>query len=109
MRRAPARLLGILCSLPPAGAALVILALPPVSRVLPDGIASLAQDLARPLFALVDAIPRDSVVGWIFYRSYDPLVPLFGSGAMAAHAALLALPWLALAIVGLRRGRAAPS
>lgn len=103
MRRAPAAFLSLLCSLPIAGSALVILAVPPISGLLPAALRSLARDAAALPFRAIAALPPDSLLGQLFYGSYDLLVPLFGASALAVHSALLALPFLAAAIWLARR------
>lgn len=103
MRRAPATLLSLLCGLPVVGSALVILAVPPISGLLPAALRSLARDAAALPFRATAALPPDSLAGQLFYGSYDLLVPIFGASALAVHSALLALPFLVVAIWLARR------
>ena len=97
MRRARALLACLFC-LPLGATALIVLATPPASQALPPPAADVVRDLAAPLFQLVGMLPPDSLAGRLFYGSYEPLVPLFGSGALAAHALLLSLPFAALVL-----------
>src|SRR5688500_2690580 len=92
-RAACARVLAFLLSLPAAGSALVVLTVPPVSLVLPAALVQALRPGAAFVFDLLARLPPESLPGRVFYGSYAPLPALFGSAALATHAALLALPW----------------
>lgn len=99
MRRASGlRLLALLLALPAVGSASVVLTLPPVADVLPPPLVRALAPLSDALFGLVARLPPDSLAGRLFHASFEPLPALFGQGALAAHAALLGLPWLLLAL-----------
>jgi hypothetical protein len=97
MPRRALRLLGLAASVPPLASLLVALSVPPLASALPRPIASGVTALSRPIFRAIASLPPDSWVGRAFYGSYDALVPLFGPAALAAHAILLSLPFVALA------------
>lgn len=89
-----------------AGSALISISLPPLSRSLPAPLVAFARELTMPMHRAVGAIDPTSIFGRLFFGTYDPLVPLFGSAALVVHSLLLSLPLLALAIwIGLYRGR----
>jgi hypothetical protein len=111
MRVVLLRTLALLASLPALGSALVVLTVPPVSRLLPGELVAALRPASSWTFDLVGRIPPESLAGRAFYGSYEMLVPLFGVGALAAHSALLGLPWLALglALAFARPSRRGPS
>jgi hypothetical protein len=98
MRRALQVLAATLLSLPSLGSALIALCVPPVARLVPAPVESLLRPLALREFALLGKLPPGSLAGRAFYGSYDALVPLFGAGALAAHALLLGALWVALVV-----------
>ncbi|MEA3199100.1 MAG: hypothetical protein QOE90_528 [Thermoplasmata archaeon] len=98
-------LLAFLLGLPLGASALIVLASPPLSGLLPAAALPAVRSWAAPLFALVARLPPDSPAGRAFYASYAPLVPIFGAGALAAHALLLSLPVVALLVAVLRVGK----
>jgi len=104
MSRARTLLASFLC-LPLAASALVILSAPPASRALSHAARHVVSALAAPVFDLIARLPPDSFGGRLFYGSYEALVPIFGSAALAVHAALLASPALLAAILLWRKPR----
>jgi hypothetical protein len=101
MRRA----LALLFCLPALPSAIVVLSVPPVSRALPAPVLAALQPAAGWLAGLVARLPPGSLGGRVFYGSYAVLAPLAGANALALHAALLGLPWLALAWLLSHRAR----
>ncbi|GEM_PF-5535143 len=105
MRRAPAAILSLLVSLPAAGSALVVLSAPPLSGLLPAFVERALAPAAELPFRLVARLPSGSLAARLFYGSFAPLPAIFGSAALAVHAALLGLPWLGLALLVASRAR----
>lgn len=109
MRRLVRALVVAVLATPVLAAGVVVAVVPPVVEVLPDVVATALGPAATALFRSVAALPPDSLAGRAFHASYVPLVPAFGEHALAAHAVVLALPWLLLATLvalGGRRPRA---
>lgn len=110
MRRLPAALLSLFCSLPTVGSLLVIASMPPLSQALPAPLLAWVRSAAALPFELVAALPPDSLAGRLFYGTYEPLIPIFGAHALVVHSALLGLPWLIPAVWLARRAlRRSPS
>lgn len=107
MKRAPAALLASLLSLPAVGSAFVLLSMPPFSRWLPAPALAIVRDVAAIPFDLVASIPPDSLAGRVFYGTYEPLIPIFGAHALAAHSLLLSLPFLVAATLVARHAHVA--
>jgi hypothetical protein len=85
--------------------AIVIVSVPPLSGLLPASFVGGLAPAAQILFLAIAQLPPGSLPGLVFYGTYEVLLPTFGSDALAAHAAALAVPWLMLGEWVARAGR----
>ncbi|MHB8585272.1 MAG: hypothetical protein ACYDDF_05475 [Thermoplasmatota archaeon] len=89
----------VMLVLPALPSAVMVISTPPLVAHMPPALVTALDPIATQLYLLVGHIPPQSVEGRLFFGSYYPLVPIFGQGALAAHAALLASPWVLGAII----------
>jgi hypothetical protein len=93
---------GIALSLPAAMSLAVILTVPPLVAWVPPALVAALQPVASMMFRATAALPPDSIPGVLFFGSFA-LLQGFGANALALHAALLGLPWAAVAFLAARR------
>ena len=106
-RRWVAFAVGAILGLPAVASLLVILAVPPFSGWMPP-LAAALWPAAALVFQALALLPPESVLGQLFYGTFEPLPQWFGTGALAAHAALLGLPWAVVAVLAARWVARAP-
>lgn len=87
-----------LLSLPAWGSALILLTSHPVDAVVPDALERALAPLVDWLHEGPAKLPPGSAAARAFYGSFAWVAPL-GASALAAHAALLASPWVVAVIL----------
>jgi hypothetical protein len=107
-RAALAWVVGLVLSLPAAASMAVVLTVPPLTAWVPAAVSATLRPLASLAFSAVGGLVPDSVLGQLFYGSFA-LLQGFGPSALAVHAALLGLPWVALALLAAKRVARAPA